>query len=281
MNASGLSVLNCKARIEGIIELTSGLHIGVGRSSEPVGTESPVLKDMDGAPYIPASSFKGPFRATVEAIVRGASFPEDKLWCCSILGNDKEKCIYRDEDIFHATKTQRTKKANESDVEEFLWENSCHICRLFGSPFIASRVKFPDMQIRSPWRNTMFEIRDGVAIDRDSETQKPRALYNFEVVPPGTQFEFKMIVDNPEDWELGLLLNCLEMFGKGYISLGGIKSRGLGTVKIIFTSMTRETAKSLLGEEVAESIEGDALTQKIEGYKNVLKGYLKRGGRDV
>jgi len=242
---------------------------------EPVGTDSPVLKDFNRAPYIPGSSFKGPFRAAVEAVVRGAGFPKDKIWCCNILGNDKEKCIYRDkEDIFHATKDGKTKKANEEKVEEFLWENSCNVCRLFGSPFIASRVKVPDMRIKteSEWKETMYHVRDGVAIDRDSETQKSGALYNFEVVPPGTQFEFKMIVENPEDWELSLLLNCLEMFNKGYISLGGIKSRGLGTIKITFDSLTRATAKSLLEEENPEVIQGDVAILK---YKNALSDYLK------
>lgn len=280
MSIVGLTALQSKVKIEGIIELTSGLHIGVGRSLEPVGTNSPVLKDFTGAPYIPGSSFKGPFRAAVEAVVRGAGFPQDKLWCCNVLGNDEEKCIYRKEDIYHA-KTGKTKKADESGVEEFLWKNSCDICRLFGSPFIASRLKVPDMRIKSEsgWKETMFEIRDGVAIDRDSETKKSGALYDFEVVPPGTQFEFKMIVDNPENWELDLLLNCLDMFNKRYVSLGGIKSRGLGTIKITLISLVHETAKSLLGEEKPDVVQGDVAIR--EKYKKALTDYLKQGGGNV
>jgi len=279
MNSLGIDSLKLKVAIKGTIELSSGLHIGVGESLEVTGTDSPVLRDFNGAPYIPGSSFKGPFRAAVEAVVRAVGFSPDKLWSCNVLGRDDEKCIYRKEDVYHAKKSRNTKKANEPNVEEFLWENSCHICRLFGSPSIASRVKFPDMRIRSEWKETMFEVRDGVAIDRDSETQKSRALYDFEIVPPGTQFEFKMIVDNPEDWELNLLLNCLDMFNKGYISLGGIKSRGLGTVKITLSSLICETAKSLLGEEEPELVRGDAAIR--EKYKKALSDYLKEGGKDV
>ncbi|MHA1303608.1 MAG: type III CRISPR-associated RAMP protein Csx7 [Candidatus Heimdallarchaeaceae archaeon] len=281
MSNWGLDFLRRKINLEGEIELTSGLHIGVGGSLEAVGTDSPVIKDFNGRPYIPGSSFKGSFRAIIEAIVRGGEFPKDKLWCCNIMGNDEEKCIHRKEDNY-ISQNGEEKKATASDVEDFIWEKSCHICRLLGSPHIASRVKFPDMPVLGDWDTTMYEVRNGVAIDRDSETAKSGALYDFEVVPPGTRFKFDMLIENPEDWELGLLFMGLGLFNKGYAYLGGIKSRGLGTMKINFNIITCETPKSLLGEEKPEIIkEKQNIQKKAEEYKKALKDYIKGGGKDV
>jgi CRISPR-associated RAMP protein (TIGR02581 family) len=282
MSNWGLDFLRRKIKVEGEIELTSGLHIGVGGSLESVGTDSPVIKDFYGRPYIPGSSFKGSFRAAVEAIVRGGQFPKDKLWCCDIMGDDKEKCIHRKEDKY-ISQDGKENKATKLDIEDFILQKSCHICRLFGSPHIASRVKFPDMPVLGNWDTTMYEVRNGVAIDRESETAKSGALYDFEVVPPGTKFKFEMLVENPEDWELGLLFTGLELFNKDYAHLGGIKSRGLGTIKINFNIIISETAKSLLGEETPEIIieENGKIKNKVEEYKKALRDYLKEGGEDV
>jgi len=276
-----LDSLRRKIKVEGEIELTSGLHIGVGGSLEAVGTDSPVIKDFYRRPYIPGSSFKGSFRAAIEAIVRGNQFPRNKLWCCDIMGDDKEKCIRREEDKY-ISQDGKEKKATESDIEDFIWQKSCHICRLFGSPHIASRVKFPDIPVSGSWDITMYEIRNGVAIDRESETAKSGALYDFEVVPPGTKFKFDMLVENPEDWELGLLFTGLELFNKGYAYLGGIKSRGLGMLKMDFSILTCESAKSLLEEEEPEiTKEKGKIQEKVKEYKNALRDHIKKGGEDV
>jgi CRISPR/Cas system CSM-associated protein Csm3 (group 7 of RAMP superfamily) len=52
------------------------------------------------------------------------------------------------------------------------------------------------------------------------------------VVPAGTPFAFKAVVENAEDWELGLLMIGLHQFEMEQIPLGGGRSRGLGVVKL-------------------------------------------------
>ncbi len=77
-----------------------------------------------------------------------------------------------------------------------------------------------------------YQERDGVAIDRDTETAADGKLYDFQVVPAATQFDLKAVVENAEEWELGLLMIGLHQFETEQIPLGGGRSRGLGVVKL-------------------------------------------------
>jgi CRISPR/Cas system CSM-associated protein Csm3 (group 7 of RAMP superfamily) len=78
-----------------------------------------------------------------------------------------------------------------------------------------------------------FEVRQGVSLDRDTETAANQLLYSFETVPPGTRFELEIAADNLLDWQKGLLLLGLQPFIRGAISLGGARSRGLGRVELL------------------------------------------------
>jgi CRISPR/Cas system CSM-associated protein Csm3 (group 7 of RAMP superfamily) len=52
----------------GVLTLDTGLHIGGGRDTSAV-TDSPVIRDGLGRPFIPGSSFKGAFRSAVERLL--------------------------------------------------------------------------------------------------------------------------------------------------------------------------------------------------------------------
>jgi CRISPR/Cas system CSM-associated protein Csm3 (group 7 of RAMP superfamily) len=82
-----------------------------------------------------------------------------------------------------------------------------------------------------------YQERDGVAIDRDTETASEGKLYDYQVVPGGTDFDFKAVVENAEDWELGLLMIGLNQFETEKIPLGGGRSRGLGVVRLDIDQM--------------------------------------------
>jgi CRISPR/Cas system CSM-associated protein Csm3 (group 7 of RAMP superfamily) len=71
-----------------------------------------------------------------------------------------------------------------------------------------------------------------VKIDPQLGTAKKRFLYNFEVVPQGTQFCVEVMARNVLDHEVGMLLWALEMFGdkSGVASLGAHAGRGFGRV---------------------------------------------------
>ena len=106
------------------------------------------------------------------------------------------------------------------------------VSHLFGSPWIASKFQVRDLTVLPETWFGQYQERDGVAIDRDTETAADGKLYDFQVVPAGTQFEFKAVVENAAEWELGLLMIGLHQFETEQIPLGGGRSRGLGVVKL-------------------------------------------------
>jgi CRISPR-associated RAMP protein (TIGR02581 family) len=108
-----------------------------------------------------------------------------------------------------------------------VWRSSCRICRVFGSPWLASRVRLADLPCI---RGGAVERRDGVSIDRDKETVANK--YDFEAVPAATTFRLKVVADNLEQTELGLLWLGLRELEQGRLALGGFKGRGLGQVEL-------------------------------------------------
>src|SRR3712207_4109207 len=62
-----------KNRLEiiGTLRTITALRISAGRSTEPIGTDLPVIKDALGQPLIPGSSFKGALRSRLESFLRG------------------------------------------------------------------------------------------------------------------------------------------------------------------------------------------------------------------
>ena len=123
------------------------------------------------------------------------------------------------------------------DLTQQLIELTDHIGSLFGTPWIASKFQVRDLTVQPDAWFGQYQERDGVAIDRDTETAADGKLYDFQVVPAGTPFEFKAVVENAEDWELGLLTIGLHQFETEQIPLGGGRSRGLGVVKLEIDKM--------------------------------------------
>ena len=72
-----------------------------------------------------------------------------------------------------------------------------------------------------------MQVRDSVVIDRDSQTAVDGLKFDYEVAPPGAEFELRIDLDNPGDEELALLGAALFEWSAG-ISIGGFTSRGLG-----------------------------------------------------
>ena len=208
-----------RLNLKGKVETQTAIRIGAGRSTAVVGSDLPVVRDAAGAPYIPGSSFKGVLRSYIESILR--SFTEDKKVVCNPANND-EQCIPREK--------MQTLKEERND--QLILDNTCWVCQLFGSLWYASKLQIRDLYVEKDQWFGQYQQRDGVAIDRDTETAVGGHLYDFEVVPAGTPFEFQAIVDNTTDWQLGMLYIGLTAFRKGEITIGGGSSRGLGAIKL-------------------------------------------------
>jgi CRISPR-associated RAMP protein (TIGR02581 family) len=216
--------------MEGLLTTRTGLHIGAGNSGDPLGTDAPVVRNAAGQPFIPGSSLKGVVRSAAEALFRGAGADHKNgkpLWSCNILS--KEPCV--DEAL---AKEIRVGFEDSREGAEATWEESCTICRLFGSLALSGRVRFPDLPIVG---ETFLELRNGVGIDRDKELAAPGVLYDFEAVPPSTSFRLTVVVDNPTKEDVGLILYLFDELDQGNLSIGGKTTRGLGQVRVAWQSI--------------------------------------------
>ena len=223
---------------EGKLAMKTGLHIGGGKATLSK-TNSPIVKTPDELPYIPGSSLKGTLRSMVEKFV--ASLPSDLgLHSCGLPLEEvpEESCptarpkkIDKEIDDEIADARRDPLKDNATILREArgrLYQKLCQTCQLFGSPFAAARITVDDLYlIDDEWVGTT-QIRDGVAIDRDSETAKPGLKYDFEVVPSTTVFKLHIMIENATEQDLQLISIGLSEFVNGFGGIGGFRSRGLG-----------------------------------------------------
>jgi CRISPR-associated RAMP protein (TIGR02581 family) len=188
------------------------------------GGADPSVPDMQfvrsgGQVYIPGSSLKGVFRSYTEKIARTVG-----ARCCNPFDTDDKS-----PDCFCG---KRLENRRESTT---VYRQSCHICRLFGSTALASRIKFNDAYpLNGEIPNT--ETRTSIAIDRilGSVAQGP---FDFEVVTTAT-FKTSIHLRNFELWQMGLVALVLRDLGEGLIPIGFGKSRGLGEVEAKVTSFS-------------------------------------------
>ncbi|MEG4806110.1 CRISPR-associated RAMP protein Csx7 [Microcoleus sp. F8-D3] len=216
-----------RLEITGTLTTVTALRISVGRSTEPIGSDLPVIKDALGRPLIPGSSFKGALRSRLESFLRGIdpNLAEAPANYTSSTRNNQVKDLkvkYKNDDL---------------NLTQELIDLTDEIGSLFGTPWMASKFQVRDLTVQSDAWFGQYQERDGVAIDRDTETAADGKLYDYQVVPAATPFDFKAVVENAHDWELGLLMIGLHQFETEQIPLGGGRSRGLGVVKLDIKEM--------------------------------------------
>jgi CRISPR-associated RAMP protein (TIGR02581 family) len=216
-----------RLEITGSLTTVTALRISSGRSTEPIGSDLPVIKDALGRPLIPGSSFKGALRSRLESFLRGIdpTLAEDPANYTTPTRNNQVKDL------------KEKYKNNDLDLTQQLIDLTDHIGSLFGTPWIASKFQVRDLTVQPDAWFGQYQERDGVAIDRDTETAADGKLYDYQVVPAATPFDFKAVVENAHDWELGLLMIGLHQFETEQIPLGGGRSRGLGVVKLEIDKM--------------------------------------------
>lgn len=207
-----------KLSIKGNIVLETGLHIGGSETEMQIGgVDNPVIKTIDGKPYIPGSSLKGKLRSLLE--------------CAT--GNVTEK---------------KVKNGKECYVCSC---GKCYICKLFGSTKDVTgrtRLIFRDCHLNKEDENKakskLVNIKTENVIDRlTGKAKHPRQL---EKVVRGTKFNYEIImnifesdinkdkgnekkVENICDYFKVLLLS-FELLKNDY--LGGSGSRGYGKLDI-------------------------------------------------
>ena len=211
-------------RVSGELRLETALHIGAGDSViDPTANDNPVIRDKDGKPFIPGSSFKGVWRTMAEKLLaNGWGKQQTASQPCMIV---HKSCISIDE------AKELKNKYKDEQLAEALYEKMCPVCRIFGCNQFSSRVKITDLKLHSNWPGG-YEVRPGVSIDRDTRTAMYGRTYETESVQADTRFTFEVIVDNVDDDQWYDTLLTLMPFARGEVLMGGSVSRGYGRVKL-------------------------------------------------
>ncbi len=267
LRALGLNhdVLKVLTIVDGVVVNETPLRIGKGRG-ELSEVDLPVIKDFRGVPYIPGSSIKGAIRALVEAIARASGYD-----VCDALNNSL--CSFRAEllnKVFQIALTSASlegikkrieelkeefvKLANRRNIDKSVVEgflsaaNSdlilaiernapCITCRLFGNQALTSRLLFFDAY-PADGREVKIAIRTRVAIDRFRGAARSGVLFDYEFIPPGYEWRFRVEVKNIDvadcdGDECKAFRAFIKMFVTRGLLCGGMKSVGHGLLKLV------------------------------------------------
>jgi CRISPR-associated RAMP protein (TIGR02581 family) len=256
--------------IAGILEMQTALSVGSRISMEPTGSDLPVVKTPDGLPFIPGSSLKGVIRFFTERVLRSLDdellsklTDGKKIEVCDPLGFP---CVPKEvKDKLWEEAEKKVGNRNGSSQEYYfaqkIWENSCFVCRLFGSPWLAGRLAFKDAFLTNANDlPVVTQVRDGVGIDRDLGAARQGVKYDFEAVVPGACFGIEIAAENVAEWEIGLLLAVLRPLKEGWLAIGGKSTRGPGRGKLRDLEIRRLDQKDLRaylvrGREVMASVD--------------------------
>ncbi|OAN47264.1 CRISPR-associated protein Csm3 [Chloroflexus islandicus] len=264
-NIYSFEALRNRLSVRGVLTALTALRIGAGRESDVIGNDLPVLRDALGRPFIPGASLKGAFRARLEGLIRTVAEHE-----------------VRDFDSIEQQMREWARLASENkiDLDKEVWPKSTMIELTFGAPWLAGRILFKDALIDPDLWFGQFEVRNGVALNRDTETVEQGLLYDYEVVPAGMRFDFELVMENATDWQLGMVVLGLQPWIRGEMQVGGFRSRGLGYVRLDnvsydFVELRRGDAESLLAFlDDTRTHTPDSAT--IDAWKRAFRDELQR-----
>src|SRR5260221_1943085 len=196
----------------GKLVMRTALHIGGGKVTLS-SSDSPVVLTPEQKPYIPGSSFKGALRSTVEKIVPG--LPGFSTCALIDLSNDEIRALGGNREAIknicptvrqsEVAQRRREEPDKAAEIQKDTIEELCDTCLLFGSPFAAARLNGNDLYMPKEEWSGVLQIRDGVAIDRDSEKARDRLKYDFEVVPATAAFDLELLLENATKRDVPLL----------------------------------------------------------------------------
>lgn len=237
-----------KYKINGIVKVVTGLHIGGSTQFSPIGAvDSPVIRDtLTNEPILPGSSLKGKMRTLLSRMKSGGKIIKNP--------NDDPQEIL---ELFGSSKDVGNK----------------------GS-IIKGRLQFMDMRINKKnkerlieeqFLDSLTEIKFENTIDRLTGTAMPRQI---ERVVPGVEFDFEIMYDAIfETNEVNEIIEKdFELIGQGLKLLqldylGGNGSRGHGRIE--FDNIV---VQCVFGEEKDEDKFENELAEKIKGQIGLESG---------
>ena len=266
------SMFNNKYIIKGKLVVLTALHIGSG--VEENGHDAPFItiekkysENKDGNPkgeyfYIPGSSFRGYLSTKLERLLakeNNYKFITDKgelnegdvkliFGYTNLLRKDKEKKIIENKDVIknvlkefldietieRALKYEEERNKEEKKKDEVAFEEAKKYSNMSG------KIHISDMKILSKFNKSIK--RDGIKIDRNTGATEKGGKFDYDILPPETEFEFIMELDNVEDYQLDLIKIALIDILEGDL-FGGKISRGIGKCKLILNEVEFIDAK--------------------------------------
>lgn len=163
--------------------------------------------------YIPGSSLKGVVRSFVEKVLRTLDDSRSLRSACPTFADEPDSC--------------GRKLSTEELASYEIYRRSCGACRIFGHTRLRGRVSFTDFL---PTGEIRTEVRYGVAVSRLSHAVA-QGPFEMEVAVAGS-FAGRLLLENFELWQLGLLVVALESMERGLLKVGYGKNRGFGDVSV-------------------------------------------------
>ena len=244
------------------LALTSrtGLHIGAGKSIDLASSDQPVMRDAMGRPLVPGSSLRGILRSGIEGLLGSVG-----------LGDLKPRVPPDAPDPHGLAKS---------------WSDMGLVERLFGRVAeesggfsYGSRLHVSDATCDA---DAAFELRDGVAISRESRTASGGAKFDLEVVPAGTGFRGRIRLLNPLDYEVGLVAQGLWLLDEGVLLLGGNVARGLGWMRVeVADPVDLDAAAIFDGASPRQDGELGSVEEKLGAYLEQLRELVRLATADA
>jgi len=181
-------------------------------------------------PFIPGSSLKGVIRNHFERIATS--------------------CGIRACDPFSSSACGRGASSQESaEMSEgkFYSEVLCAACKVFGCEASAGRFWIEDAMPSASDPPTR-QLRATLPIDRLLGCGRSASAADFEAVVGG-EYRTRIMLENFELWQLGMIAIVLMDLDDGYIQIGGLRSKGYGLVSVEFSSCEFFFARSGLPTE--------------------------------
>ena len=219
-----------RLRIEAVLRFESGWRVGSGREGM-AGSDLGVLRNPQGSPTLPGTSLKGRLRSTCESLAHAL----DQTACCLDSPASGVDCISDVKNYFTTVNTQYQSQETFENRMQWLEQHTCDVCKLFGSPLHASRIRVSEGILIGNSASSV-QVRDSVVLDRDSHTAVDGLKYDYEVSQAGTQFEIEIELHDASDPELALMGAALMDWSDG-VSVGGFTSRGLGRAEFTISKL--------------------------------------------